>query len=49
MISLKKKDIYIYGSLIIEVKILKITKLVNQELYCAFWKIFGRSVTFNIC
>ena len=49
MISLKTKDIYSYGSLIIEVKILKITKLINQELYCTFWKVFGKFVTFNIC
>ena len=38
-ISLKKKAIYIIGSLIIEVKILKISKLINQEDYSVFLKI----------
>ena len=39
MISPKKKYIYILGSLVSEVKILKITKLINQELYSVFCKI----------
>ena len=32
----RKKDIYILGSLLIEVKIMNTSKLINQELYSVF-------------